>query len=128
MSHEQVACLPLLQLAVLIKHSLGEFARRFRTESIMSWGVAGAEGSQAVMWITSDSVGVFSPPSPVLRLPSPACCRNAASSAPSTVHTSTQQDRKHELNSGVILHGVLRGTYVLLQISKGLQVKFPGIR
>lgn len=60
-------------------------------------------------------------------LPSPACCSRAvASSAPSTGNTLTQLDARHELNSKVILSGIQKGTYTLLQISKVLQVYFLG--
>lgn len=47
MSHEQVACLLLLQLGVLIKHSLAEFAWCFRTTIVMSrsgWSRGGLLG------------------------------------------------------------------------------------
>ena len=36
MSHEQVARLPLPQHGMLVKHSLVEFARCFRTARVMS--------------------------------------------------------------------------------------------
>lgn len=38
LSHEQVACLPLLHQGVLVKHSLVEFARYFWTAGVMSRG------------------------------------------------------------------------------------------
>lgn len=38
MSHEQVACLSLLEHGVLVKHSLVEFALCFRTTRVMSSG------------------------------------------------------------------------------------------
>lgn len=38
MSHEQVVCLPLPQHGMLVKHSLEEFARCFRTARVMSRG------------------------------------------------------------------------------------------
>lgn len=127
MSHEQVACLLLLQLGVLIKHSLVEFAWCFRTTIVMSRSGWSRGGCWAVMWITSDTIRVLFPSSSSLSLPSPACCSRAvASSTPSTGSTSAQLDVRHELNSRVILSGISKGTYTLLLISKGLQVYFLG--
>lgn len=81
------------------------------------------------MRIIYDSIRVLLPSSPFLFLPSPACCgRAVASSVPSTGSTLTQLDARHELNSRVILSGIVKGMYTLLQISYGLQVYFLGTR
>lgn len=100
MSHKQVACVPLLQRGVLVKHSLAEFALCFRTTRVMSGG-GWSRGVTGWMRITSDSVGVPLPSSP-----SPFLCplqlseaQPAASSVPSTGSTLTQLDARHELNS-----------------------------
>lgn len=62
MSHEQVACLSLLEHGMLVKYLLVEFALCFRTTRVMSSGGL-SRGFKAVMWIISDSIGVLLPSS-----------------------------------------------------------------
>lgn len=126
MSHEQVACLPLPQCAVLIKRSLVEFGWCFRTARVMSrggWSREVLDCDVDHFWQYQSTFTI----KPFSTLPSPACCsRPVACSIPSTGSILTQLDARHELNSRVILCGILKGMYTLLQNPKGLQFYFLG--